>query len=350
MQINLQQTRYYHVVSRCVRRAFLCGVDHLTGKNFDHRKGWLVARFKELSSIFSIQVAGYAAMSNHVHLVVYVDTDAAKGWSNDEVISRWGQLFPRGLAGLYAKGDPVALEKRAVLDAQVSTWRSRLVDLSWYMKSLNEFIARRANAEDNCTGKYWEGRYRCQALLDDAAVLMAMSYVDLNPIRAGVAQTLERSDFTSVQERIEAHHAQSTSFERRESACALDTIPAAAPLMPFLPELNSALRDLPNLNDKDTERSPPTLPATFQQYLALVDWTGRQIQHGKRGSIPDNVEPILLRMGVDPSEWVTTLTRFNKRFQSVAGAVDRLEQWCKATGRRWLRGEKAAAKLYVQLA
>ena len=128
MQINFQQTRYYHVVSRCVRRAFLCGFDKITGKYFGHRKAWLIGSVKQISSIFSIQIVSYAILSNHFHLTLYVDTEAALKWSDHDVITRRGQLFPGGFA---------------VLEAQVPVWRERLADISGYMKYLNEFIAPR---------------------------------------------------------------------------------------------------------------------------------------------------------------------------------------------------------------
>ncbi|MGH3630586.1 MAG: hypothetical protein ACRDRL_24485 [Sciscionella sp.] len=91
--VSTELTPYYHCVCRCVRRAFLCGEDRLTGKNFDHRKQWIVDRLKALSDVFAIDVCAYAVMSNHYHLVLHVDLEKANRWSEKDVITRWGQLF-----------------------------------------------------------------------------------------------------------------------------------------------------------------------------------------------------------------------------------------------------------------
>ena len=72
-QVSLQDTPYYHCISRCVRRAYLFGDDPVTGKNFDHRKQWLVSRIKTLAAQFSIDICAYAIMSNHYHLVLFVN-------------------------------------------------------------------------------------------------------------------------------------------------------------------------------------------------------------------------------------------------------------------------------------
>ena len=84
--VDIQTTPYYHCISRCVRRAFLCGHDRFTGKNFDHRKQWILDRIKQLSSVLAIDVCAYAIMSNHFHLVLHVDVRQAEAWYIDEVI------------------------------------------------------------------------------------------------------------------------------------------------------------------------------------------------------------------------------------------------------------------------
>ena len=216
------------------------------------------------------------------------------------------------------------------------------------MKCLNEFIARRANAEDNCKGRFWESRFRCQALLDEAAVLAAMCYVDLNPIRAGLSETLEGSDFTSVQERIETLKPGTTSFKRSASEDTSENTVQPAPLMSFQAEGELDTRSSVKPAEHATEHLQPILPTTLHHYLALVDWTGRQIRKGKRGYIPDDLAPILSRLGVDEKDWVRTVMEFNKRFRFAAGALGKLEQWCHAVGRQWIQGRKSAAKLYVQ--
>jgi hypothetical protein len=170
-----------------LRRAFLCGQDARTGKCFDHRKGWIVEKLTELCAIFAVCVCAYGVLSSHFHLVLHIDSERARTWSDEEVVARHGKLF-RHSAEQWRQIPPVRKAQR------VSQWRARLSDLSWFMRCLNESIARRANAEDGCTGRFWEGRFRSQALLDEAALLTCMSYVDLNPMRAGMAVNLEESD------------------------------------------------------------------------------------------------------------------------------------------------------------
>lgn len=175
--ISYADTPWYHCVSRCVRRAFLCGEDRYTGESYEHRRAWVEKRVLEVASVFAIDVSSFAIMTNHYHLVLHVDIDTASGWSTDDVISRWHALFNGTYLSQRYATNPDALlqsEREHVINL-VETWRSRLISVSWFMRCANEPIARQANAEDNCTGAFWEGRFKSQALLDEAAVLAAMA-------------------------------------------------------------------------------------------------------------------------------------------------------------------------------
>jgi REP element-mobilizing transposase RayT len=97
--VSLTDTPWYHVVCRCVRRAFLCGEDHTTGQNFEHRRSWIEERIGQLSSVFAIDVAAYTVMSNHYHLVVRIDDERVQQWSDYEVLKRWTKIFAGPLFG-----------------------------------------------------------------------------------------------------------------------------------------------------------------------------------------------------------------------------------------------------------
>src|SRR5690606_15772448 len=109
----------------------------------------------------------------------------------EEVVHRWSCIFKQDA------------EQNKHQKQKITLWRERLTSISWYMRCLNEKIARDVNDEEDCGGRFWEGRFKSQALLDEAALLSAMVYVDLNPIRAGIANTPEESEFTSIYERIQ---------------------------------------------------------------------------------------------------------------------------------------------------
>src|SRR5688500_12340933 len=170
--ISLETTPYYHCISRCVRRAFLFGLDPVSGKSLNHRKPWLVERFKLLSDVFAINIAAYAVMSNHYHLVLHVDHVRAQAWSDAEVVTRWTRLY-RGpkLAQRYLAEQALSDEELQRMNRFITEWRSRLYSISWFMSCLNYYIALRANKEDGCTGRFWQGRFTSQALLDEIALL-----------------------------------------------------------------------------------------------------------------------------------------------------------------------------------
>lgn len=297
--VSLKDTPYYHCISRCVRRAFLCGQDRFTGQSFNHRKPWLVKRIRLLSSVFAIDIAAYAVMSNHYHLVLYVDQNRSQQWSDDDVIDRW-LLLHKGptLIQRYKKGEslhPAQLKK--VLEI-ASIWRARLSNISWFMARLNEHIARKANQEDNCTGRFWEGRFKSKALLDDKALLSTMAYVDLNPIRAGIARNLKESSFTSILDRI-----------RKLAGKKLKDKP---PLMAF--------------SESKAPAAPgATLPFNLKNYIELVDWTGRIVKKGKRGSIASSEPKLLNTLALTSREWEYLALAIQKRAINTIHGLERLK-------------------------
>lgn len=297
------ETPYYHVTSRCVRRAFLCGFDQVSGRSYEHRRGWIEDRVRVLSSMFSVALCAYAVMSNHYHLVVRLDPDESDDWSDDEVLKRWTALF-RGplLVQRYRAGATMSAAEGVTLRDIAAVYRKRLGSLSWFMKCLNEPIARQANAEDGCTGHFWEARFHSQPLRSKAALLTAMAYVDLNPVRAGIAPTPEQSEYTSIRARIEGNYRESTlvgavaRLLKRREVSHFDF--SVRPLMPFA--------------DQSEDPAQPALPMKKREYLKLVEQTGRVAMHGKRGRIDTSLSPILARLGLSTDDWLQCSTAFRR--------------------------------------
>lgn len=244
-QICVTSTPYYHCISRCVRRAYLCGKDAITGQSYEHRKTWVEQRMLRLSRYFAIDICAYAVMSNHTHLVLKVDIEKASSWTREEICSRWFALFRQTtLSSTFMdekKRQGMSAAELIQVDKMTEIYRSRLSDISWFMRTLNEYIARKANAEDACTGRFWEGRFKSQALLDDASVIACMAYVDLNPIRAGIAENIEQAEYTSIKRRLEA----SATGRRASELVAINELPSSAHvscLSDYIAILNSLYR------------------------------------------------------------------------------------------------------------
>jgi len=349
--VSLEDTPWYHCVCRCVRRAFLCGEDSFSGLNFDHRRGWIVERIQQLAASFAIDVAAYAVMSNHYHIVIRIDRERALEWSVEEVLNRWTALFTGPLLVtryLSASRESMSRAEITEVEALAEVYRGRLHELSWFMRTLNEHIARRANAEDGVRGRFWEGRFKSQALLDEKALLAAMAYVDLNPLRAGLADTPEASDYTSIQERVgglsEEVASQTGSQEpvtvkgsevtldgeRLRPETKMQVLPRA-PLMPF----------------DATEQLPWAVPFAFEDYLELVDWTGRALREDKPGYVAARVPNILDRLHIDGKQFIGYSKRLLKAFGTAVGAPASLTSLCARRQAKYLRGIQAARAVFV---
>lgn len=203
--VDDQIALHYHLVSKCVRGSFLCGKDKRTRKNYNHRKKWIIDRMRHLAQFFAIEVEAYAIMSNHFHLVVYYDPKAAYTWSNEQVVERWHTAFPcKNRKGEVDHTRNARERDRALRSPdKINHFRRTLGSLSMFMKHLKQPIALRANKEDNCTGHFFDQRFYSGALLNEKAVLAAMSYVDLNPVRSKICQNIEQSSNTSCAERLQ---------------------------------------------------------------------------------------------------------------------------------------------------
>ncbi|WP_018950060.1 transposase [Thioalkalivibrio sp. ALMg11] len=328
--VSIEATPYYHCIGRCVRRAFLCGEDFYLGKNYEHRRGWVLERLRALQDVFAVDVCAYAVMSNHYHLVLRIDSERAASWSESEVMERWERLFSLPLlVARYRAGQTRTEAERERAQAQIALWRERLQDLSWFMRSLNEPLARRANAEEGCKSRFWVGRYKSQALLDDAAVVTCMSYVDLNPGRAGMADTPEESDFTSIQQRI----------RERASEPAVDGDGSCERTEPRLTTLGC----------EGDDGHPNAVVFTTDDYLELVDWTGRAIREDKRGAIPEPIPPIQGRLQIDPAHFLRHIRRGGRSYHVAAlGRVERMRRAAMDRGLCFIKGIGVSDRMFVE--
>jgi len=343
----------FHCTARCVRRAYLCGWDELTKRSFEHRRAWVRDRVKELAGVFGVHVFAYAVMSNHLHVVLSTDPKGVTGWTDEEVARRWLTLFP-GPGGRRGRPPEAAAVATFCQDPErLARCRGRLADVSWFMRCLNEPIARRANREDDCKGRFWEGRFHCQRLEDPGALLACMTYVDLNPVRARLAVTPEASEFTSAQDRSLALCA------RRQLAVepTADKTPTAAQEVLRQQACAESSRDQ-WLVPFPPPKSPATLddPRTWlyglgeEEYLKVLDQTGRQIRTGKRGHLPDDLRPVLERLDLDVEEWVDTVARYGSLFHRLTGKLSALRTWARAKKLAWLHGHRGARLLYAKTA
>ena len=226
-------------------------------------------------------------MSNHLHIVVHMSPAAANVWLPEEVAARWVRLYPARNAELCAQKMAAILENTAL----IAEYRARLTNLSWLMKSLSEPIARRANEEDKVSGRFWEGRFKCQALLSEKSILTAMTYVDLNLVRAKIAGGISTSHYTSV--------------KMRNQQLRKNPERANQPLMPLVGVRSF---NLPSISVAD--------------YIELVDFTGRELHPGKRGRIEASEPKALSKLGLDKKHWTTRVRGIGSGYWRVVGEVE----------------------------
>ena len=337
-------------------------------------------------------------MSNHLHLVLRNRPDRVEQWSDAEVALRWRKLFPQrdDVTGEPAEPDDNDLAMLMANPERLGVLRGRLSSLSWFMRCLCEWVARAANHEEGTFGRFWAGRFKSQPLLDEAALLACSVYVDLNPIRAGIASTPEESQFTSGFERIlslagtpgeldlsREENSADTFDHPSEWLCELtlretDVVPGTGQAEDLLAEpletvppcepiesdhVDVVERQAPAASSATVSTVPRQaaskrplparasdqgfLPIETRKYVMLLDWTGRELRRDKRGAIPDDLAPILDRLGVDRSNWVDTVRDFGRMFKQAAGRASSLVHAAPLCSRRWFQGKAAAQVAFV---
>jgi hypothetical protein len=323
-----QEVAIVHVIQHCVRRCFLMGSDPATGRNYDHRKQWLEVRLVHFAKYFGIDLLCFSILSNHFQLVLRSRPDVVATWDDSEVARRWLMICPLRRNRQHTPVEPSESELNTVrLDPKrMAVIRRRLSDISWWMRLLCQPLAAKANREENQLGRFWQGRFRAIRICDEATLLACAASVDLDSIRAALAQTLEGSDHTSAQRRVESRGCDAEAdkpapdsflapiqIEEREDA----VVPAAS-------------RTGQRASDKGF------LPMSVAEYLALLDWTARVVVSGKPAATPSETPGVLERLGLNLPQWAVLVCDFGRVFSLAAGLPGTLSaQRTRLTRRRW---------------
>lgn len=332
----------YHCWSRCVRRAFLCGHDPVSGKDYNHRRLWIWQMQRLLAGLFAIEVCFRSEMTNHIHLVLRNRPDVVKTWSDREVVVKWltATKLAKSKDGIAHEPSAARVKIELLIPGRVKVLRTRLAHPSEFMGILCEHISRRSNREDECTGAFWDDRYKCRNLIDEASILVCGIYVDLNPIRAGEAQTPETSKHTSAYDRIRTR-------QLKHLAAKNPTKPFSGNQAPDSWMCELTLDQHMPVNDPRCTSSASARRASdkglltidLDDYLKLLDASGRIVRDGKKGAIPDHLQPILDRLGVRAEMWGTLVNDYHQMFGNVVGSATEVSRLAAKTGKRWRRGK-----------
>jgi REP element-mobilizing transposase RayT len=368
-----------HTCQRCVRRAWLTGVDDTTGQDYSHRRDWIRRRLESLASVFSVDVLTYAIMSNHMHLILRNRPDVVAKWTDQEVAIRWLRVFPgRRLEEHLAEPTQSDVQMLVSQPERLAVLRQRLSDISWFMRALSEPIARMANRQDNCTGRFWEGRFKALRIMDEAGLLACAMYVDLNPIRAAVVESPDKANHTSAHDRIHA------AKGKLIHAAAFDLMPITnqeagdkiknTPVAELKKQLQAKKRNPTGRKIAcDAWLSPLTLDQQilsldpqvhgdglrasdrgflqikWEDYLQLLNWTAKQGIDGAAANIPPQMAMLLASLGVDSTMWRDMVWHFKKYFgrSTCIGSPIAMDEDAKKSGKRWHRGQRAARDFYL---
>ena len=368
-----------HVVQRCVRRAWLTGLDEKTGQDYSHRREWIRRRLESLASVFAVDVLTYAIMSNHMHLILRNRPDVVAKWTDQEVAIRWLRVFPgRRLEEHLAEPTESDVQMLVNQPERMAVIRERLSDISWFMRALSEPIARIANRQDDCTGRFWEGRFKALRIMDETGLLACAMYVDLNPIRAAMVESPDKAVHTSAYDRIQADRG------KLIDAAAFDLVPITnqeagdkiknTPIEELKKQRKAKKRNPTGRRiASDAWLSPLTLDKQIlsldpqvhgdglrasdrgflqisrEDYLSLLNWTAKQGIDGVAAQVPAKLATLLTSLGIDSTMWRDMVWHFKKYFGrcTCVGSPEAMAADALKSGKRWHRGQRAVRGLYL---
>jgi hypothetical protein len=341
--VRLGEVAVYHCWNRCVRRAFLCGDDKDSGNDFGHRRDWVVSMQQSLAGLFGIEIAFRAEMGNHLHLILRTRPDIVEDWTDEDVVRRWMIIcrLAKSREGTAESPDDDDIKMVTKDSERVMKIRENLSNPSWFMGTLCEYISRRSNREDDCTGRFWEDRFSCRDLVDEASILVCGIYVDLNPIRSGEFELPEHATHTSAADRI----------SDRQQGLAQSTKRGSESRSGWMCKLTLDERERVDSPSQRTSASgrrasdKGILPITLDDYLQLLDVSGRMVRSGK-ASIPEHASAILDRLGIVRQHWLELITDFESLFGSIVGRPQALLDRAQRAGRHWLQGMKNSERCF----
>jgi hypothetical protein len=355
----------YHCWNSCTRQEFNLGFSFQSGEDCGRRE-YVHSVQERLAGLYGIDVAFYATLDNHLHLILRNRPDVVEQWSDEEVARRWLTIAKIKRLGTLEVEPPTAerIQLELASPGRIATLRKRLAHISWFMGTLSENVSRHANRQDEKRGTFWQGPYQCRNLADEASILVCGIYLDLNVIRAGKAQTPQESCFTSIFDRLQAAASAESTAASGQPSVAPDqpvddsstttttttTMPADGWLCELTLDERCAVSAPKNFSSATQRRASDKglLPVTLEQYVQLLTWTGQQVRADKRGAIPvpSTVATLLERLHIQADVLVEAIEHFQEWFGRVMGTAARMAEAAARMGRRWLHGKARCAQVF----
>ncbi len=283
-------------------------------------------RIWQLAPLFAVEVDAYAVMDNHFHLVLHHDPKACEAWSDEEVARRWVEAYPPREAG-DVREDRKAEAIELLLDCtdRLAAARQALGSLSGFMKHLKQPIAVRANREDGCKGHFFEQRFYSGALLGQEAVIAAMAYVDLNPVRARIARRAEECAFTSLAERVRENSAGALEEYLAPVLSGIAKSGSGSGRLSAEPDASEAEAHIGVADASDSEGRALRIGLTLREY---VDMLRGMAEAEQAHDVPPKAETM---------RWAARVAAM-ARPRLAYGTAERLREWFGARGLK-VRGD-----------